>query len=221
MKAQAELKSQILDLLDEQDPHILIGEADKLRLRALVDEIAAYTQVTAPIREQEKVQGVWDSLFASFGAKHSDEKPIRHTTSLAFQSFGNLPMVTVHVTGVQQEIHAASRAYNNVIFVENEDRSASGIIVMRGTYDEDEENPQRYAVQFSNVSLIAPGERPEDTLREQFGIDPGVAISVDFRPPRLHSDIVYLDDDMRINVGSLGGFYVMRRLDQTGVSIPP
>ena len=31
------------------------------------------------------------------------------------------------------------------------------------------------------------------------------------KPPRVSSDVVYLDDEMRINLGSLGGMYLLRR----------
>ena len=45
--------------------------------------------------------------------------------------------------------------------------------------------------------------------------DPLVA---ELKPPRLHSNVVYLDDTYRINIGSLGGLYVLRRLAEPAVS---
>ena len=219
MSQREQLKANILDFLAAQDPTVLISEADKETLRAMVDELVPFTQVPEPIRNQNKAEGVWTSLFASFGAKHSDDKPMHHTSSLAFQSFGNFPMVPVHVTDINQEILAETKAYNNVVFIQNEDRSANAIVLMQGNYMEDPDNPQRYSVRFSNVSLRGADGQSDAELRQQFGLDEDEALSKEFKPPVLHSDIVYLDDDMRINFGSLGGFYVLKRLKRAGLSI--
>ena len=214
-----QLKHRMLAFLAAQDPAVLISEPDKHTLKAMIDELVPLTPVPEPIKHPEKAAGVWNSLFASFGAKHSDEKPIRHTSNLAFQSFGKLPMATIHVTNIHQEITVEDQAYNNVIFVANEPRTASAAVVMKGRYAEDHDNPQRYSVAFSNVSLQGTDGQTDEALREQFGLAADTALSVDFKPPTLHSDIVYLDDDLRINFGSIGGFYVLQRLDRAGFSI--
>ncbi len=125
----------------------------------------------------------------------------------------------MHVTSIDQEIHADTRAYNNVVFVQNEDRSANGIVVMQGEFTGDADNPQRFGVAFYRVSLRAADGQSDAQLREQFGLQPDDALAKDFKPPRLHSDIVYLDDDLRINYGGLGGFYVLKRLTRAGFSI--
>ena len=39
------------------------------------------------------------------------------------------------------------------------------------------------------------------------------------KPPKLSSDVIYLDDALRINVGSLGGLYLLRRSDEPAISI--
>jgi hypothetical protein len=41
----------------------------------------------------------------------------------------------------------------------------------------------------------------------------------DLTPPRLHSDVVYLDDDLRINIGSFGGLYVLRRSTDSAATL--
>ena len=219
MTKPAELKKEILGFIADHDPSVLMGEADKTQLKGMLDELLPFTQVPRPIKDQHRVEGVWTSLFTSFGAKHSDDKPMLHTSTLAFQSFGKLPMVPAHVTRIDQEILAETGAYNNVVAVQNEARTANAIIVMQGRFSEDPDNPQRFCVSFSNVSLNAADGQSEDELREQFGLADDVALAKSFRPPTLHSDIVYLDDDMRVNYGSMGGFYVLRRLQREGYSI--
>ena len=219
MNHHAELKQKILAYVADHDPSILMSEADKATLKAMLDELLPFTQVPRPIKDQHLVEGVWTSLFTSFGAKHSDDKPMLHTSTLAFQSFGKLPMVPAHVTQIDQEILAETGAYNNVVSVQNEARTANAIIVMQGRFSEDPENPQRFCVSFSNVSLNPADGQTDADLRQQFGLAEDVALAKSFRPPTLHSDIVYLDDDMRVNYGSMGGFYVLRRLQREGYSI--
>ena len=219
MDQRSALKEEILAFVGKQDPTLLMSETDKHELRSMLDELAPLTPVPDPIRQQDRVEGVWISLFASFGAKHSDDQPLQHTSSLAVQSFGNFPMVPVHVTEITQEIEAATHAYNNVVFIQNEDRTANAIIVVQGTYSEDPEDPKRFQVRFSGVSLHAADGQSDAELRDQFGLEPDEPLLKEFRPPALHSDIVYLDDDMRVNYGKLGGFYVLRRLDRRGFSI--
>lgn len=213
------LKAKILSLVEAHDPTQLMGDADKARLKGMLDELTAMTPVPDPIRRQDRVEGVWRSLFTSFGVSHSSDQPLQHTSTLAFQSFGKLPMVPAHVIDITQEILAETGAYNNVVFVQNEARDANAIVVVEGEFSEDPENPQRFRVRFHRASLRGAEGQSDDELRRQFGLDDAVELSRSFRPPSLHSDIVYLDDDLRVNYGSLGGFYVLRRLDRAGYSI--
>ncbi len=219
MPQRKDLKKKILDFLAQTDPSVLISKPDKDQLRYMIDELVPHTLVPEPGKDQGKAAGVWVSLFASFGAKHSDEQPQHHTTKLSFLSFGNLPGATVHVTEVHQEIDADSKAYNNVIYVDNEDHSAKAVLVVHGEYSVDEENPQRYSVAFSGVSLHGADGQPDDELRRQFGLEPDTPLNKQFKPPALHSDIVYLDEDLRINFGALKGFYVLLRAERPAFSL--
>jgi len=219
MDQRTALKNEILEFVARQDPTVLMDEAGKSRLKSMLDELTAMTPVPEPIHHQDKVEGVWESLFTSFGAKHSDDQPMKHTTSLAVQSFGNFPMVPVHVEQITQEILSETQAYNNVVFVQNEDRSANAVIVVEGNYSEDPEDPKRFLVKFTAVSLNGADGQSDAQLREQFGLDADEPLRKEFRPPALHSDVMYLDEDVRIMYGKLGGFYLLRRLDREGYSI--
>jgi hypothetical protein len=213
------LKQKVLDFIHQQDPTALISETDKQALRDLIEQLVPHTPVPDPIHQQEQAAGVWVSLFASFGAKHSDDQPLEHTTNLAVLSFGNLPAATVHTTAIHQEIDAASKAYNNVIYIDNEERSAHAVLVVHGTYSADQENPQRYSVAFTGVSLHGADGQSDDELREQFSLEPDAPLKKAFKPPALHSDIVYLDEDLRINFGGLKGFYVLLRAERPAFSL--
>ena len=219
MSNAAELKQQILTYVDGLDEMTLPSVAEKDELRALCDELCPLTPTPRPIEQQEVPEGVWRTRFASFGAKHSDGQPLQHETNLKLQSFGNLPSVPARVTHMHQEIEQESKAYNNVVYVTNSAGDTRAVIVMEGRYSGDDDNPQRYSVEFHRVSLRTVDGEPADDLREAFGIDADAPLAVEFRPPKLHSDIVYVDEDIRINYGSLGGFYVLQRVQEPGFSV--
>ena len=220
MSERTDLKRKIFAFVDQMDETTLVSEQEKNHLRALCDELCQHTPCPEPINNQQISEGVWLTRFASFGAKHSDDQPLQHDTSLTFLSFGKLPNVPVRVTHLHQEIEESSAAYNNIVFVDNPDKNAKAVVVMEGVYSGDEDNPQRYSVAFMNVRIQSADGRDEAAMRQAFGIDADAPLMQELRPPKLHSDIVYVDEDMRINYGGLGGLYVLQRLASKGLSVP-
>ncbi|MEM1261301.1 MAG: PAP/fibrillin family protein [Pseudomonadota bacterium] len=220
MSTKEELKNQILKFVAGLDEQVLPTEAERDELRALCDQLCPHTPTPRPIDNQEVAEGVWVTRFASFGVKHSEGQPLQHDTNLTFQSFGKLPSAPVRVHKLHQEIEQSSKAYNNVVFVSNAAGDTDAIIVMEGVYSGDDENPQRYSVAFQKVSLKSANGLSDDAMRAAFGIEGDAPLSKEFRPPKLHSDIVYVDDDLRINYGGLGGFYVLQRTTEPGFSVP-
>ncbi len=219
MSDATEIKQRIFGFLDPMDESALISEEEKDQLKSWCDDLCQHTAVPEPINDLPAAAGVWRSRFASFGAKHSDNQPMMHLTNLKLQSFGNLPSTPARVTDLLQEIDVENRAYNNVVHVSNEAGDASAVVVMFGRYEGADDNPQRYGVAFYRVALFCTDGRDDADFRAAFGIDPEVPLDVEFRPPALYSDIVYLDDDTRINYGKLGGFYVLSRDTRAAYSL--
>ncbi len=218
MSERSRLKQEVLDLVESLDPTAPVSQADEERLKSLCDELAAHTPVPAPMRNQQAAEGVWLSRFASFGASHSSGQPLLHETTLKIQSFGNLPDVPMRVTRIVQEIEQSTKAYNNVGYMVNEPGDAAGVVVMYGRYKSVDDNPQRYGVEFHRVGFYPANGLSNAQLRLGFGIGASVVLDKEFGPARFHSDIVYLDDDLRINYGKLGGFYVLQRQPPPGYS---
>lgn len=218
MSERKRLKREVLDLVASLDPSAPVSQADAERLKSLCDELSAHTLVPAPLHDEKAAEGVWLSRFASFGASHSSGQPLLHETTLKIQSFGNLPNVPMLVTRIAQEIEQSTKAYNNVGYMTNLAGDAEGVVVMYGRYKPVDDNPQRYGVEFHRVGFY-PAERLSDAeFRQGFGIEADAVLDKEFGPAQFHSDIVYLDDDLRINYGKLGGFYVLRRQPAPGYS---
>ena len=188
-------------------------------LGRIVDAIRAETLYPAPMDTLRRVEGRWETLFAHFGARHSAGKPKVHDSNLKLQSFNAFPPVPVRIQRLCQEISEHGNAYNNVVDFTAADGVTRGVIVVHGRFRGEPDNRQRFAVEFYRVELVPGDGFDEADLRKAFGFAASEPLIEDLKPPRLHSDVVYLDADTRINIGSLGGLYVLRRLDEEPVSL--
>jgi hypothetical protein len=215
----ARLKADLIAAINACDQNGRYGEADIERIHALIAQLAPLSPILRPIDEQTKVAGPWKSLFAQFGPKHTAGRPITHETSFKLLSFNILPDVPLRLLAIEQEIHAVSKDYNNVHIIETLDGTARGNLIVFGHYAVDADTPQRYGVEFSRVGLFSPDGLSDAALRQAFGFAAEQALDIGFKPPKLHSDVVYCDDDLRINCGSMGGVYVMSRMDHGGRSV--
>jgi hypothetical protein len=142
-----------------------------------------------------------------------------HDSTLKAQSFNAFPPVPVRIERVCQEISALGNGYNNVVDFTAADGVTRGVIVVYGRFTDAPDNRQRFSVDFYRVEL-RPGEGANEAgLRRALNFAAREPLSENLKPLRFHLDVVYLDADTRINVGSLGGLYVLRRLDEKPVSL--
>ena len=215
----ATLKADLNQAIDACQPDGTYDDETFERIHALINELVPHTPTPSPLEQQDVVQGPWGSRFAQFGPKHTAGKPIQHVSSMKLQSFARFPDLPIKVNDIDQEIRIDGAHYNNVSEVATPDGKHHAKLIVWGRYRIEEDNPQRYIVEFYAAELQAPEGVSDEDLREQFGLEEGFDLKRDIKPPKLHSDIVYCDDDMRINFGSMGGVYVMRRLDTAGKSV--
>lgn len=220
MTSAATLKQRLLALVAAQDAAGTWSDDAFEELGRLVEAIRRESPVAAPMDAQERVEGRWDTLFAHFGAKHSAGKPKVHDSDLKVQSFNRFPAVPIRVLRICQEISRQGHEYNNVVDFVAADGTTPGRIVVRGIYREDPEgNRQRFVVDFVRVEVSPAAGTDETRLREALGFVGGEPLTAELKPPRLHSDVVYLDDELRINVGSFGGLYLLSRSTEPPVSV--
>ena len=213
------LKAKLITATNASDEEGRYSESGIETIHMLIGEIIPHTPIPRPVDEQAKVAGPWKSIFAQFGPKHTAGKPITHETSFKLLTFNNLPDAPLRLLEIEQEIHAVSKDYNNVHIVETLDGGLRAHLIVFGHYAIEADDPKRYRVEFSRVALVSPNENSDVELRQAFGFDPEQSLDVSFKPPALHSDVVYCDDDLRINFGSMGGVYVMTRLHHGGHSV--
>ncbi len=219
MSDTSSLKAQLDEAIDQAGPDGLYDDATFQRIHACINALVPLSPTPRPIDAQEFVQSPWGSRFAQFGTRHTAGKPIRHQSKLSLQSFNRFPPLDIRVEDIDQEIRVAGSHYNNVVSITTTDGKHAGRIIVWGRYELLPEEPQRYRVSFYACELVPPAGVTPAQFREQFGLAPELPLRQELKPPKLHSDVVYCDDDMRINFGSMGGVYVMRRLTTPGKSI--
>jgi len=219
LSAHPALKTALLEAIAAARHDGTYEQEVAAQIHARVEALRPYTQVPEPALAQHRVTSPWRTLFAQFSVRHTAGKPIVHDTDLALQSFKAFPKVPARVLLLEQEIHHEGHHYNNVARIESVDGSVQGHVIVWGRYRVEAALVQRYFVEFYQAELRPlPGEDAA-RLRAVFGLAEDQALVRPLKPPRLHSDIVYCDDDLRINVGSLGGVYVLQRLEQQGISV--
>lgn len=189
------------------------------RIHAGIEALRPHSAIPAPALEQHRVSGAWRTLFAQFQVRHTAGKPIVHQSNLSVQSFKAFPKLPATVLVLEQEIHHEGHHYNNVVRIEAPDGTTQAHIIVWGRYRVDTALPQRYFVDFYQVELRPLPGQDETAMKAAFGLPADAALLRPLKPPKLHSDIVYCDQRLRINVGSLGGVYVLERLDQAPVSV--
>jgi hypothetical protein len=213
------IKERLFAHIAKNDTGKGFSEEAFAELGRLVEAIRAETVYPAPMDTLRHVEGRWETLFAHFGARHSAGKPKVHDSTLKVQSFNAFPPVPVRIERLCQEISEHGNGYNNVVNFTAADGVTRGVIVVHGRFTGEPDNRQRFSVDFYRVEL-RPGEGANEAgLRKALGFAASEPLSEDLKPLRFHSDVVYLDADTRINIGSLGGLYVLRRLDEEPVSL--
>ena len=214
-----ELKDELRAAVAAALPDGTYDDAGFARIHELIAALVPLTPTPSPYATPAFVASPWRSIYSQFGPRHTAGKPTRHQTTMNLQSFNTLPAVGIFVDDIDQEIRVADGHYNNIMTVSPLDRSLTADLIVWGRYTLSEAHPQRYTVDFYAAELRSPDGASDDALREAFGIPAGHPLRSDLKPMKLHSDVVYCDDDIRINFGSMGGVYILERLLSPGRSV--
>jgi hypothetical protein len=216
---RAALKQELRAAIGSANPDGTYDDPTHALIHAILDELTPLTPTPRPIDRQEFVASPWGLDYAEFGPRHTAGKPIRHLGKLSHHTFNLFPPVEILQESISQEIRVDGEHYNNIMELTTPDGSYPARRIVWGRYRIDRETPQRYEVSFDAVELLPPDGSDAAELRARFGLDPDLPLRREQKPPRLHSDVVYCDEDMRINFGVMGGIYVLHRLHTPGISV--
>ncbi len=212
-------KSKLLAAINNCNADGTYSDEAYAAVKNAIDALVPHSPIPRPYDEQKRVAGYWKTLFAQFGPRHTAGKPVVHDNQLNFVSFSAFPAVPFRNVELDQEIHDGGNDYNNVHVIEPIGGGDKLRLATYGRYAVSEEEPQRYGVEFYKTRIWSETGHSEADIRAALGLPEDQPLEAPVRSPKLHSDIVYCDDEIRINFGSVGGIYVLQRLDHPGVTV--
>jgi hypothetical protein len=213
--AREALKHDLLSLLAAFDA----GNSDGSDIVGMIEALASLSPIPDPNNHLPAVAGGWTTLYASFGAGRSKGRSHHDDSTLGLQTFKAFPDTPIRVKEIIQEIGLATNAYNNVVRFETVDGACPGVIIIHGDYEPDAEDARRFRVVFHGAEIRGADGSDDAALRRSAGLPDDAALKRDFKPAKLHSDVVYLDETMRINKGGMGGVYVLERRTEEAISL--
>ncbi len=212
------LKAELMSLLEDVNE----GQSttpDLPEIVGMIDNLVPLSPIPDPTRHLAAVAGSWISVFASFGFGRAKGKMRHDDSTLGIQTFKAFPETPIHVVDILQEIGLETNAYNNLVIFEPMDRSCRGLIIIHGNYEGDADNHKRFRVVFHGAELRGLNGADDDALRRALDLPADYALQRDFKPAKFHSDVVYLDETTRINIGGMGGVYVLERRAEPALSL--
>lgn len=220
MSSISNLKRTLLSAIDQSEPDGTYTDHSYQTLKQAIDDLVPHSPIPDPHANQEKISGHWITRFAQFGPRHTAGKPIEHDNQLNYVSFSAFPAAPFRNVELSQEIHHSAKDYNNVHII----KPAGGVgpqlrLATYGRYHVSEDNPQRYGVEFYKTRIWSEDGHSDAEIRHLLNLPDDQDLEKTIQSPKLHSDIVYCDDTLRINFGSVGGIYVLERLEHDGVTV--
>ncbi len=176
------LKAELASLGATTEAGFAEGGKRVERIAELAAALEGLNPTAAPARAAGLLRGRWRLIWSSFG--------LQREATLGRLSFNLLPAEPIRVMRLFQEVDPETGLYDNVVCYEAAD-GAPGQAVTLGRFST--ASDARMDVVFTHAQATG---------------HPRVVIDNAKIPP-LFSDIVYLDEDFRLNRGSFGSLYVL------------
>jgi len=216
MASLGEVKQELLAVIEAFN----VDEAPTppARLDVLIEAIQPLSPIPDAAHQLPSVAGSWSNLYARFGVGHSKGKSHREESTLSLQTFRAFPDIPIRIVEILQEIDLEPNTYNNVVLFETL-AGAPGLVIIHGRYQPDDDDAKRFRVVFYAAEVRPRDNLDEAGLRAALGFASDAPLHREFKPAKLYSDVVYLDEQIRINIGGMGGVYVLTRRAEPAISL--
>jgi hypothetical protein len=216
MASLGEVKQELLAVIDAFN--IDDAPTPPARLETLIQAMEPLSPIPDPAHQLQSMVGSWSNLYARFGVGHSKGKSHKEESTLSLQTFRAFPDIPIRIVEILQEIDLEPRTYNNVVLFETL-AGVPGVVIIHGRYQPDDEDARRFRVVFYAAEVRPRGDLDQARLRTALGFDADELLRREFKPAKLYSDVVYLDEQLRINIGGMGGVYVLARRTEPAISL--
>ncbi|MBT4741188.1 MAG: hypothetical protein HN793_02485 [Rhodospirillaceae bacterium] len=225
MSQREALKSELLDLIETHKEGFASGTPESQRINALIDEMVEETPYPSALNHTDVFKGHWAGNYYNFGrlvgGDGAQDQGVGVSASLNVFSMGRLPDVPATFVSSGLEIDPDAGQYNFYTRLKVGEAQIDTHHFTYGRYIKKDENLDRFFVEFDSFEIMAmdPDMSAEDYCKA-IGIDSPEELTATLSPsPKLYSHVAYMDDDMRIQLGQLGGHYIMFRTDQPMYSV--
>lgn len=225
MSQRETLKSELLGLIETHKEGFASGTPESARINDLIDELVAETPYPGALNHPDVFKGHWAGNYYNFGrlvgGDGAHDQGTGVTTSLKVFSMGRLPDVPATHVSTGLEIDPEGGLYNFYTRLKLGEAQVDTHHFTYGRYKKKDENPDRFFVEFDGFDVIPmdPDMSVEDFCGA-IGVDSPDELKASLSPsPKLWSHVAYMDDDMRIQLGQLGGHYIMFRTDEPMYSV--
>jgi hypothetical protein len=195
------------------------------RIDALIDELAPLSKYPDALDHPEVFRGHWSADYHNIGrlvgGPDARDEGAGVTVSLKVFSMGRLPDIPATFLGNGLEIDPPTGAYNFVSQMLLGERRVPTHHFSFARYHRRPENLRRFFVEFTGFRVV-PADRSMSlaSFAREIGVDDPASLSHELDPTtKLWSEVTYMDDEVRVQLGQLGGHYVMLRTDRPLYSI--
>lgn len=224
MSNRESLREEMLALCETHKEGFASGTPEALRLDELIDEISKVTLYPNAMDYPDIWRGQWVGIYHNLGGlvggKQTKDQGIGYTTSLYAYSMKRLPDIPARFDGNVLEVEPTTGAYNFQADMLVGEAQVPTDHYTLGRYRRGE-NPDRFYVEFDSF-MVRPKDKSMslDEYAAAIGVDDPAKLHAEMDiKPKLYSTILYMDDDIRIQLGQLGGHYIMRRTGQPMVTM--
>ena len=211
------LRTELLDLIATTKEGFAANTAATQRIDALIDELLPLSPYPDALDHPEIFRGHWAAEYHSIGklvgGAGAQNQGVGVTASLKVFSMGRMPDIPARFLGNGLEIDPPSGAYNFFAFFELGERRVPCYHFSFAKYRRNEANLRRFQVDFEGIRVVPADQAMSmQEFAAAVGVDDPSQLDVTLQPTtKLWSDVAYMDDEIRIQLGQLGGHYVMRR----------
>lgn len=217
MAQREELRAELLELIQNNKEGLGAQTPATQRIDALIDELVQVTKYPGALNHPEVFKGHWAGVYVSFGRLVGGDGATNQgtgvTTSLRVFSMGRLPDVPAQQVYSGLEIKPDSGTYNFYArYIIGKNKIDSHHLTY-GRFKRKDENPDRFFVEFDKFEILpVDPDMSLDDYRTAIGAASTDKLSAVLSPsPKLWSHVAYMDDEIRIHLGQMGGHYVMRK----------
>jgi hypothetical protein len=219
MSQHQELRAELLELIKTNKEGFGSETPESKRIDTLIDELVEFTPYPGALNHADVFQGHWEGSYFSFGKLVGGDgakgQGAGVTTTLRVFSMGRLPDIKATQVYTALEIDPNETSYNFYQRLKVGDDKIDTHHFTYGRYIKKNENLDRFFVEFDKFE-IGPAD-PNVSIEAYcaaINVESVGELSAKLSPsPKLWSHVAYMDDDIRIQLGQMGGHYVMLKRD--------